>query len=148
MLGWKDPSDEESEMQRVELNKLLDEGDGTYSYGDSLFSGVAFELFPDRSLWSETTFINGHQEGVGRTWYENGQLKSEGWFIGATLHGSAKEWFPSGKLKSVSLCEFGICLEEKEWDENEKLIRDFRLRPTDYNYGILQKYRTAFCKSD
>lgn len=135
-------------MLRVELDDLLDDGGGTYSYGGRLFSGVSFELFPDGSLWSETTFVDGHQEGVARTWYENGQLKSEGSFLGATLHGPSKEWFPDGQLKSASVCEYGICLEEKEWDDNGKLTKDFRLLPTDYNYEILKKHRVAFGKHD
>ncbi|HET6251366.1 MAG TPA: hypothetical protein VFE47_27020 [Tepidisphaeraceae bacterium] len=135
-------------MERVELKELLDEADGTYSFRGRPFSGVAFDLLPSGSLWSEITFVEGHQEGLARTWYENGQLKSEGIFLGATLHGPSKEWFASGRLKNMSLCEFGICVEGREWDEDGKLVKDFHLDPSDYNYAALLEQRAAFRKQE
>jgi hypothetical protein len=46
------------------------------------------------------------------------------------------------------VCEFGICLESKEWDENGALIKQFQLQPRDWSYQLLIKKRAIWSQKE
>jgi len=131
-------------MQTVSFDELLYEDNGTYSYKGIPFSGAASDFYPDGSVRSEAHFTNGHQEGVAKEWYDNGQIKSEGVYLGDGLHGLPKEWHRNGQLKEESTCEFGICLESKEWDDQGRLIKEFHLDPADAAFQLLTMKRSLW----
>lgn len=134
-------------MKKLSFDDLLYEDDGTYSHEGMPFSGIACDFFPDGRVKSEVQFVNGHQEGVAKEWYDNGQIKFEGMYLGDGLHGVSKEWHPNGQLKEESLCEFGICLESKEWDEKGFPIKRFQLDPTNAAYQMLMKKHSIWYPS-
>jgi antitoxin component YwqK of YwqJK toxin-antitoxin module len=132
----------EMNMNRVSFDDLLYEDDGIYSHEGAPFSGVACDVFPNGKVRSEAQFVDGHQEGVAKEWYDNGQIKFERMYLGDGLHGVSKEWHPNGQLKEESECEFGICLESKEWDDGGLLTKRFNLQPTDVTYQMLMTKRS------
>jgi antitoxin component YwqK of YwqJK toxin-antitoxin module len=135
-------------MQRIDFDDFVYEHDCTYTYKGQPFTGVACDYFPNGSLQSEAQFVNGHQEGMAREWYENGRLKFEGEYLGDGFHGISKEWHANGQLKKASAYEYSICLESEEWDENGRLVREFRLQPTDMAYEYLEKRRLLWGRKD
>jgi antitoxin component YwqK of YwqJK toxin-antitoxin module len=135
-------------VQRVRDDELTEEPDLTYTLDGAPFSGTVFDTFPNGRVWSELEFVNGHQEGAIREWYENGQLKSEGMHLGEGIHGPGKEWHANGQVKSEWVGELGILIEAKEWDEQGRLIREFRLEPTDPAHEFLIAKRKAAAFAD
>jgi hypothetical protein len=134
-------------MHIVNFDDLLDEGNGIYTYEGRPFTGIAREFYSDGKVRCESQFIDGHQEGVSKEWYENGQLAFDGVYLGDGLHGLSREWHPNGQLREESLCEYGICIESTEWDENGVLIKEFHLQPTDLAYEFLMQKRAIWIQN-
>lgn len=128
-------------MKRVPEDSLDYPGDG-YNYVDGKpFTGVAFALYEDDSLESETEYKQGLKWGLERHWFESGKLESETELQRDVIHGKERIWYSDGRLKEEGDYEYGIALKRKKWDANGNLVEDFELEETDANYGLLQQLR-------
>ena len=105
------------------------------------FTGIAYDLMPDGHVWSELEYVDGREEGIGRTWYPSRQVKHDITYRHGGRHGPEREWFENGKLKSETIFEHTINVKKRVWDEQGNLIRDFQLDEEDPNYAILELYR-------
>jgi antitoxin component YwqK of YwqJK toxin-antitoxin module len=132
--------------ERVAWDELLDDGSGTYYRGGIPFTGLACECFADGRVRSEAHLVDGHQNGLATEWYQNGQIMCERMYLGDGLHGVSKEWYTNGQLKSELVCEYGVCLESKEWDDKGLLTKHFHLQRTDPDYEILTLKRSIWAK--
>lgn len=106
-------------------------------YQGNLFSGVGFELYPDKSILSETTYVGGFQDGLERFWDNCGRLRGEGTRYQGGVHGVWRGWHESGRLHTETLCEFGLIISEMEWDEDGALKRAFDVDPHSAGYEII-----------
>jgi antitoxin component YwqK of YwqJK toxin-antitoxin module len=130
-------------MQRIDSNLLFRDDDQIYRYQGKPFTGVAYELRQDGTLWGEQTFARGVLDGASRSWYPNQQLQHETNYKLAWAHGWKKEWYPDGKTKSAKLFELGVCVERKCWDGAGALIEDYKIDPASNDFATLEQKRRA-----
>jgi antitoxin component YwqK of YwqJK toxin-antitoxin module len=127
-----------NELLRINWNDLKSLNHEFDVYKGELFTGIAEELYPNGSVWSEAEFVNGIRHGKAREWYENGQLKSENYYQLDNLNGISKEWYENGQLNLEENIFQSICLERKVWDESGELIEHFTINETDPNFEFYQ----------
>ncbi|WP_338865153.1 hypothetical protein [Myxococcus stipitatus] len=65
-------------------------------------------------------------------------------FYKDVVHGIAREWTSSGVLVSEFVCEFGITMSERRWDDDGTLTDEFHLKESDSNFALLQSFRKAY----
>ena len=131
-------------MVRVDFGELEPSEDYlVLNYKGQPFTGIAFELGQHGELLSETSFVNGHKEGIAKEWIPTGAVVREQHYAGGALHGHSREWHETGSLKSDGEYELGICLWEKEWTDDGRLIRDFILNEDDPQFATLRKLRAS-----
>lgn len=106
---------------------LLEWEDYLVHHEGELFTGIAYELRPDGSPWSEVSYTRGLEDGPAREWYEDGTLQSESTSKLGVTHGVSKEWHPNGRLRSEKVVELGYRVSEKEWDEQGRLVKETRV---------------------
>jgi len=126
---------------RVDSNEL-EWDDYVCYYEGQPFTGVAFELRPSGSVWSEQTFSNGLLDGVSRDYHENGRLDSETVYKLGIANGPSRALYASGSPRHERLIELGICVRSREYDESGNVVKDQMLRPEDSNYRLLEAART------
>lgn len=128
-------------MRRVPVGDL-DFGDDYVVYEKGKpFTGVAYDTRPNGSLWSEVTYGCGLRHGVSRSWHDNGQLMSQDHYKLARADGLSEEWHHNGRHKLRRLYELANIVEEQEWDEAGKLIRDYHIDPGSDEYRRLERDR-------
>ncbi len=136
-------------MPRVDFDELeLDYGDGDryLRYGQP-FTGAAYGLRPDGSLWDEIEYANGERHGKTREWYPSGQLKAETTYYKGAYFGPDREWDENGHLRSETIYEYSYPVRERKWDENGQLISETVLGPGSPKYSRLQALRETYDKS-
>lgn len=111
------------------------------------FTGVAFDEGPAGGR-HEVEFVDGLKNGVAREWAPDGTLIRERLLRGDALDGMSREWFPSGVLRKEGLYESGLCLREKEWDEEGRLVRDYALSADDRAHKTLELIRARRKQAD
>lgn len=122
---------------RVEFEELLfDPALLAETHQGALFTGVAYELWPDGRLRSETEYIDGLPCGLDRSWYSNGRIQEEGYLWREALHGESYTYHDSGAMKEWSWSEFGVPLEWKCWDETGREIDHGMLRESDESWSL------------
>jgi antitoxin component YwqK of YwqJK toxin-antitoxin module len=127
---------------RVDAGELEWEDYVTYYQGKP-FSGVAVELRPNGSVWSEETYLNGLLDGVSRDYHENGSLDSETVYKQGIANGPSRAFYASGQPKYERMIELGICVRSREYDEQGRLIKEEELQPQHPNYRLLQRARES-----
>jgi antitoxin component YwqK of YwqJK toxin-antitoxin module len=128
-------------MKRVPENSLDYPGNGYYYLDDEPFTGVAFSLYEDGSLKSETEYKNGLKWGLERYWFGSGILEYEAELQRGVVYGKKRVWHPDGRLKEEGDYEHGITLNRKTWDEDGNIVEDFELSKTDSNFNLLRQFR-------
>lgn len=72
-------------------------GNMIYHYNGQLFTGI-MELYENAVLIGEYEFNDGHEWGLQRDYYANGQIQSE-FYIGAGgMNGQSREWDANGNI--------------------------------------------------
>ncbi len=134
-------------LPRVDGDDLEWEGQ-LQTWNDVPFTGIEVWRFPNGAVESETTYKDGLTDGLARTWDEHGQLRAQFACRLGAMHGNSKKWHPNGQLAENGQYEWGVRLEEKTYDEQGRLIDDFKIDPADPNsqYPILLKFREAYDK--
>ena len=101
-------------------------GGPTLTWQGKPFTGIVFELQNDQVI-NETTYVEGVEDGVERSWYLNGQVESMGENRWNRSHGPFKMWYPSGQLKYEGLTELGHVIWRKGWSEEGNLISEYKI---------------------
>jgi antitoxin component YwqK of YwqJK toxin-antitoxin module len=135
-------------VQRADADELeIDFGDGeTYFWQGKLFTGIAYELWPDGTLRDETEYQDGRSHNTARDWYPEGQLHSETAYYRGVIYGLDREWDERGRLRKESLHEYGYWLRKRAWDEEGRLTQDQKQVRDAENHALLQKTRDHFDK--
>lgn len=126
------------------LDIRLFEGVPKTTYEGKPFTGVAFENISDGG-YTEVVFLGGLMNGLSREWYPNGNQRDEAFMFANVRHGKYWEWYESGKIHLDRTYEFGIKVNETEWDESGRVVSTFTLKLDSASYKSLeisrQKYR-------
>jgi antitoxin component YwqK of YwqJK toxin-antitoxin module len=125
----KVPIQSETHLERINFEDT-DIGyvgrDSVVTYRNKPFTGIAFEL-EEEQVASETTYVEGVENGPVKLWYPNGRLEFSGTNRWNRLHGPAKTWYQSGQLKYESLYESGYLIWRKEFDEKGGLNSEYKI---------------------
>jgi antitoxin component YwqK of YwqJK toxin-antitoxin module len=128
-------------METMNLNQLTLGEAGIYLHGGILFSGFAIETSPDGTLRTQMALMRGVRDGVTRRWHPNGQLESEKSFRNGAARGRYQEWEPDGRLKADSKWNAGACVQERRFDEQERLIAQTDYAPPYYPQPVTYSYQ-------
>ncbi|UZX01722.1 hypothetical protein F8G81_03130 [Arthrobacter sp. CDRTa11] len=134
-------------LPRVEGDDLEWEGQ-LQTWNDEPFTGIQVWRFPNGAIESETTYKDGLSDGLSRSWDEQGQLRAQFTCRLGAMHGNRKKWHANGQLAEDGNYEWGVRIDEKEYNGQGALISEFTLDPADPDsqYGILLKFREAYNK--
>lgn len=105
------------------------------------YSGLAREQLADGTVLQEDMLVNGMKEGLSRGWHDNGTLRHELYYLHDGLHGLCREWYDNGQPRTEGTFEHGICVTEKKWDADGKLVKDYQINEADQLYPMLQRAR-------
>ena len=134
-------------MKRILYEELEmdynDNGTIFYLVDGQLFSGIAYEIYPNGKLKSESEYQDGLEKPYLKEWYSNGKLKyeqieEEGVVI------KNKEWFESGTLKKEMVHTLGFCIFLKEWNASGHLIEEFEMTVNHPSFLSLQEAKAKF----
>src|SRR5262245_23531823 len=109
-------------MIRVEFDELTFQ-DGWYHEGQ-LFTGTAYENWPDGTLRSEQEFEMGMKAGWGREYGRTGQLLEETPYQNGAAHGLARTFYDDGRLHSEERLENARLVWRKAYDRDGRVIEE------------------------
>lgn len=134
-------------LPRVEGDDLEWEGQ-LQTWNDEPFTGIEVWRFPSGAIESETTYRDGLSDGLSRSWDEQGRLRSQFTCRLGAMHGNCRKWHGNGQLAEDGNYEWGVRINEREYNEHGALISEFALDPADPSsqFGILLKFREAYDK--
>jgi len=75
----------------------------------------------ERRRWGGESWC---EEGIAKSWFENGQLESETHWKGGKREGGQKTWFDNGKPHTVEEYADDKCVKMKRWELDGKLVTD------------------------
>jgi antitoxin component YwqK of YwqJK toxin-antitoxin module len=138
---------ETAPLPRVDGDGLEWEGQ-VQTWNGEPFTGIEVWRFPNGAIESESTYKDGFKDGLSRTWDEHGQLRSQYTCRIGAAYGNSKKWHANGQLAEDSNYEWGVRLDEKNYDEQGVLISEFTMDPSDPDsqYSILLKFKDAYDK--
>lgn len=122
--------------------------DGSYLYQGKPFTGIRFGLYPDGNVKCEEEFRHGLQWGLSRDWYRSGTLRREVTLFQGGLQGIERAWFEDGRLQEEREGEYGILLRERIWDQDDNLVKEYELKPSDPAHDSLRMLKEAFGSGD
>lgn len=107
-------------MQRIDIDKddvRWDDGQRLIHKGKP-FTGQAASYGWTGEVASLVTYLDGLEDGLIQTWYENGQLKSESIVHHGIVQSPAREWHENGQLSQETYFDkSGVCTGERQWDD-------------------------------
>ena len=138
-------------MLRINSDDLEEEytdgGSRLLVFNGEPFTGIAYEMSPQGSLWSEQSYEEGVLSGPSMDWYPSGQLRAQTDYKWNRVHGRNREWFENGQLKSDAVAELGIVVRKQEWDEQGKLTNDYHIESDTWSSNLLEAERKLFKKA-
>jgi hypothetical protein len=126
-------------VRRVPWDQL-DEDDESVTLDGAPFTGVAVEAVAGH-LVSEVEFAEGVQSGTSREWYDDGVLKCQTEERWGTRHGEHKVWRSDGTLAIQATYEYGILVEQRNFDDAGKEVTRFLLNESAPLYATLVTLR-------
>ncbi|MCW1968986.1 MAG: hypothetical protein KIH69_012820 [Anaerolineae bacterium] len=133
-------------MLRIEFDELdyeIINKRALHIFNGQPFTGIAFEQANGR-LVCETTFFEGLEHGVRRSYYDSGKIEIEDYCKLGALHGKFSYFYPSGELKENGVYEYGIMLAKQCWSEDKKLISEEFSSNNEPLHDYLVKLRNRF----
>ena len=115
--------------------------EGIFVLNGKPFTGTAIDRDVEGRKESEVLFVDGHEDGVARSWHANGQLRSEIPYRLGVAHGSCRKWYEDGALKSEEKVEFGILMKRVVRDPNGDVVESYERRPSDPLHEKVLKQR-------
>lgn len=124
----------------------LEYDDDMRMYNGTPFTGVGYETYENGNLKSETTYLNGFQNGISKEFYPDGNLKSEHILRNCEPFSHSTYWHSNRVMKSNAQYEWGIEIEYKEWTDRGELVINRKLddSSSDSQYGLLEKFRKVY----
>ncbi len=61
-------------------------------------NGIKRTYYDNGQKWIETNYVDGIANGLYKEWYENGNIKSEAKFVNGKIDGLYQQWYPNGLL--------------------------------------------------
>jgi hypothetical protein len=136
--------------RRVQFKELDYPGrDDRYYLDGRPFTGVDCSFYPTGELKSADEYRQGRLWGFHREYTKSGGLLEEGVRRASFREGVWRTWHESGRLASEELCELGVSLWRKRWDEHGHLIEEYTLPvdETNKHYSTLQTLRKIYGRS-
>lgn len=129
----------------IELEEAYtDRGSPVMPYQGQLFTGVAYEISPQGTLWSEQPCADGTPAGVSQSWYPNGQAESRTEHQWNRLHGCKQAWHDSGFLHPQydGVFELGLPLHFQERQAHGR--QQYAIEQDSAHYAALRQKRAIF----
>ena len=97
----------------------LSERNGRSYLGDTLYTGVVFEAYPDGTNKLQRSLLNGQAHGVWLEWYPGGALRYYGEWRNGLGNGPFLYFHPNGQLRERAYAENDIWVGVSEgWRED------------------------------
>ncbi|QGJ71747.1 Hypothetical protein PBC10988_34550 [Planctomycetales bacterium 10988] len=113
-------------MKRVHSEDLDYPGDdGLYYYEGAPFTGI--RVIQEIDFKTEEEFRHGVLWGKSQTWWPSGRPWRELEFVSGLWHGTIKKWHDNGQMAELTKAEVGIPIARKRWDEEGRLIEDYKI---------------------
>ncbi|EIT87205.1 hypothetical protein A374_01454 [Fictibacillus macauensis ZFHKF-1] len=97
--------------------------------GGKPFTGLAYELYGNGNLAYYCYYKNGFLEGYYVKFHQNKNVKAIDYMVKGQTRGIGRIWYESGELKHEGEYKFGICLKYTEWDQQGNIINQ-KVAPT------------------
>jgi len=75
-------------------------------------------------LECEANYENDEQHGLTTWWYDNGQIRAKAKYKNGKIDGIKRKWHSNGKKASIEKWKLGMLLNEKNWDEKGRIIKE------------------------
>ena len=110
---------EKKKLNLVRYNKNIQSKLNIKLLNYKIFSGICTTIYEDNknikiydaykdNLVYEGEFSNGHKNGKGKEYDNNGRLRFEGEYINGERNGKGKEYYDNGKLKFEGEYHYGL----------------------------------------
>ena len=115
--------------REVPANELTLRNDRSHWKNETVpFTGIIVEKYPDGSVKSRSTLLNGILHGVSEGWHTNGTLQVREHFQNGVSHGVRTKWFANGSKMSEATIEHGkINGAFRRWHQNGALAEEIRM---------------------
>ncbi len=101
---------------------------GRLQSGETLFSGLMVERYPDRSLMSRSEILAGRMHGVSEGWFTNGALQVREHFEQGISHGLRIRWNEHGtKVAEARIVSGKIEGMFRRWHDNGVLAEELAM---------------------
>src|SRR5262249_38575929 len=129
-------------VKRVSEDDLDFEGVGVRHDG-RLFTGVAYENWPDGTVRTEQQYSVGFPDGPSREYARSGRLLEEVLYENGELHGLSRWWDEAGRLRRERLAQVGTVIWRKDYGEDGAVQSEWHL---DENSDEAQRVREVLAE--
>jgi antitoxin component YwqK of YwqJK toxin-antitoxin module len=111
---------------------------------DGPYTGVVLETLPSGYITTAYEVKDGLKDGVEKEFFSADEVEHVAHYRKGFLHGEVVYYYPEGGPKEKSVFEYGICLEEFQWDETGKLTHHQVLELPKYQQVMLENNRKEY----
>lgn len=102
------------------------ESEHDYFINGTPITGIVYDLYDNKQLKYEYTFLKAVLEGTYQSFYENGQIKEIGNYENGKKVGMWSTYFDNGKNRKQTYYIYGVIASYKTWNEVGKLIEIYQ----------------------
>lgn len=132
---------ETSALNRVDAMTLDFDEYGRYLQDGGPFTGVLYLESESGVLEAEQEVKDGFKWGMQREWHVPGVLTLEWAAVKGEPHGPYRSYHQNGKLASEKTYEFGICVEERTFEEDGSAKDTWKIGASAADWVALQARR-------
>ena len=88
---------------------------------EGMSHGVRVKWYSNGQKEAEDSIEHGELHGYCRKWHDNGLLSEEMTMVKGKADGRARSWHKDGSLKAEVLLEMGEVVNQKFWEQGEKI---------------------------
>jgi hypothetical protein len=127
----------------IEDSQLDLDDDQRYWHEGRPFSGVGYEVSADGTR-SETSYVDGWQEGPATDFYPDGGVKSVSNYRANLVHGYVDKFSASGTLQRRDVFEYGFAIARWRRDVTGGWVEDFSVPPESETAGTVDGLRRRY----
>jgi antitoxin component YwqK of YwqJK toxin-antitoxin module len=131
-------------MRRVRAEALQYAESGLYCLAGEPFTGVVV-TYDGHQIAAEAEYRDGMPWGTELTWHPNGSPEGDRQCVAGLRHGLGSTWDDQGNLVEYELCELGVAVWRKRW-ENGRLIEDYTLAEGTDDFKTLEMLRNHYMR--